>query len=453
MNVPKREGEQVTNSVFDFSSQFEHNRHALLNELVRGIEEALVPFQVALDGFLAKLSEDVLPSNWREQWEAFVIEQQTQGFTVHPTSVTEMETWIEFWAKEFDLLPLLPEQEVTGSLALADEPTAAEPAQGQDPQLGAAAGQLLPKPTPQRSTTITSKRTRKDLSGPRGNQSNFAREAEEMVSEATGIPRNTPGPKQQTIRGSGPGGMRLPDLVVRGPRGSVRLRGTVVEVKASTGDKFGALSERSREQIRDAVAYVEKLRKKASLVKNPTWRSVLLNAHVEVFSDLPQPKSGEFAKLIARNRIKWNTIPRSVTMKRLVTAAPKSIGKPGIGTARNLALGIVTALVESKVANETYTENAELLNDLLSRIERDGKANDADWKEIGAKIDAIANMEQSAAGYAFEIISYGQGSLIEQKELAMAVLADELAERFGYRRVRTWIEWIRGGWGRFEKNR
>ena len=92
-------------SVFDFASQFEHNRSALLNELVRGIEEALVPFQIALDGFLAGLSRDALPSNWREEWEAFVIEQQTQGFTVDPTSVEEMKTWIESWAKEFDLWP------------------------------------------------------------------------------------------------------------------------------------------------------------------------------------------------------------------------------------------------------------------------------------------------------------------------------------------------------------
>jgi hypothetical protein len=92
-------------SSFDFASQFEHNRSALLNELTRGIEEALVPFQIALDGFLAGLSRDVLPSNWREEWEAFVIEQQTQGFTVDPTSVEEIKTWIESWAKEFDLWP------------------------------------------------------------------------------------------------------------------------------------------------------------------------------------------------------------------------------------------------------------------------------------------------------------------------------------------------------------
>lgn len=101
----ERKGEKMLPSVFDFTSQFEHNRSALLNELAHGIEEALVPFQIALDGFLATLSRDVLPANWREEWEAFVIEQQTQGFTVDPTSVTEMEAWIESWAKEFDLWP------------------------------------------------------------------------------------------------------------------------------------------------------------------------------------------------------------------------------------------------------------------------------------------------------------------------------------------------------------
>ena len=59
----------------------------------------------------------------------------------------------------------------------------------------------------------------------------FSSKAEEIVSEATGVERNLPGPTQQTIAGSGPGGTRAPDLLVRGRRGSVRLKGTIIEVK------------------------------------------------------------------------------------------------------------------------------------------------------------------------------------------------------------------------------
>ena len=69
--------------------------------------------------------------------------------------------------------------------------------------------------------------------------------------KATGVPLNPQGPGQQTIPGSGPGGNRVPDLKVRGREGSVRLRGTIVEVKASnlTPGNFGDLSGRSRDQI------------------------------------------------------------------------------------------------------------------------------------------------------------------------------------------------------------
>ena len=134
------------------------------------------------------------------------------------------------------------------------------------------------------------------LSG-RGDQSGFAREAEESVSRSTGVPLNPQGPGQQTIPGSGPGGVRVPDLKVRGQEGSVRLRGTIVEVKASTGSTFGDLSHRSRQQIREAVDYARRLRSKAYLVKDPEVTNLLRNARVEIFTDLPAPTSGQFARL------------------------------------------------------------------------------------------------------------------------------------------------------------
>lgn len=144
----------------------------------------------------------------------------------------------------------------------------------------------------------------------RGDQSKFAAEAEEIVAEATGVPRNPQGPGQQSIPGSGPGGVRIPDLKVRGPDGSLRLRGTVVEVKASTGTKFGDLSQRARDQIRDAVDYVKAVRQKSSLVKEPATKELLQNAKVEVFSDLPAPTRGEFKNLIDQGLLEWKPIPR-----------------------------------------------------------------------------------------------------------------------------------------------
>jgi RHS repeat-associated protein len=144
----------------------------------------------------------------------------------------------------------------------------------------------------------------------RGDQTAFARKAEVIVSKHTEVPRNLQGQGQQTIPGSGPGGERVPDLRVRGAQGSVRLRGSVVEVKASTGRNFGDLPARGRQQIRDAVEYVRRLQNKSSLVHDPKIRSLLQKARVEVFSDLPAPVRGFFANLIRSGMIDWKPIPR-----------------------------------------------------------------------------------------------------------------------------------------------
>jgi len=141
----------------------------------------------------------------------------------------------------------------------------------------------------------------------RGNQMPFANTAEDLVSTHTGVPLNRAG---QTISGSGPGGVRVPDFPVRGPQSSIRLRGAVMEVKASHLKNFGDLSSRSRAQILDAVGYARRLRARSGMVRDPQIRTILENAHVEVFSDLAAPTRGRFYRLVEQGLIKWSPIPR-----------------------------------------------------------------------------------------------------------------------------------------------
>ena len=293
--------------------------------------------------------------------------------------------------------------------------------------------------------------------GQKGGRSQFANEAEEIVSEEAGVPRNLPGPRQQTIPGSGPGGFRILDFPHRGREGSIRLRGTVIEVKASAGTKFGDLSGRSRQQIKDAINYVWSLRSKASLVKNPAVKALLENAHVEVFSDLAKPKRGEFAELIRKDLLEWKPIPRPevVTVQAgshpVVPSSPRSIGKPGLGAAENIALGLVIAFVEADIANTLYRESATVLNDLLRQIAQNDDADEADWRTINEKLKEIASMKQSILGYIWEVISYGQGSLLEKQAMAMMSLALDLGEKYGYKNTKTWGDIFGGGLGRFER--
>jgi hypothetical protein len=141
----------------------------------------------------------------------------------------------------------------------------------------------------------------------RGNQMPFANSSEELVSQHTGVPLNQ---ANQTIPGSGPGGIRIPDFPVSGPQSSIRIRGAVMEVKASHLKNFGDLSARSRAQILDAVDYARRLRARAGMVNDPEIQTILENAHVEVFSDLAAPTSGRFYRLIEQGLIKWSPIPR-----------------------------------------------------------------------------------------------------------------------------------------------
>lgn len=62
-------------------------------------------------------------------------------------------------------------------------------------------------------------------------------------------------------------------------------------------------------------------------------------------------------------------------------------------------------------------------------------------------------MKQSFLGYIWEFISYGQGSFVEKQALAMNILADELAKKYGYQNTRTWSDVFDGQVGRYEKSK
>ncbi|MEE8584718.1 MAG: RHS repeat-associated core domain-containing protein [Acidobacteriota bacterium] len=74
---------------------------------------------------------------------------------------------------------------------------------------------------------------------------------EEAASEITGIPINR-GPGRGVVPGSGPGGFRVPDLKAFGELGSIKLRGSIIEVK-------DVKRLEGRKQIRDLIK-VAKLR-------------------------------------------------------------------------------------------------------------------------------------------------------------------------------------------------
>lgn len=307
----------------------------------RRVEAELWKFAEALEQWLHKLFAHPRP-DWREGFDQLLAQQEAEGRLIEPTSRQELLDFLEGWAEGIDW-------------DAANRPTVThrEPADPdrseQHLQPGAALGYtyvppgdsqaLLPEPAtvPPRST-----------SG-RGDQTQFSREAEEIVSEAIGVPRNQ-GPNRQKIPGSGPGGFRIPDFPVRGPNGSVRQVGAVIEVKASRGTKFGDLSGLSRRHIKDAVEFVRRLQGKAGLVKDPALKAVIENAHVKVFSDLPLPKRGAFADLIGEGILIWETISRTsagraVTRgaRSVIPSTPRSIGKPGLGATANIALGLLNS--------------------------------------------------------------------------------------------------------------
>jgi hypothetical protein len=426
----------------DWSRSVEQLLREIHNGVKRRIEQRLGIYADALQTWLDELFRRPLPADWRQQWAHFVADQEAQGFKTAPQSCREMEVWIEAWARRRHLLPV----DKTGTTAHArasnnDERSAPEEPDPHHVQPGAAIPRAIGTPEPPQGGPIAP-----PAAEPAPEPKKLTWEdAEEIVSKYTGVPRNV-GPNRQRIPGTGKGGYRIPDLIVRGPQGSIRVRGTIVEVKASSGTKFGDLSGRSRDQIEDAVNYVRKLRDEATLEQEPAIKSLLEKAHVEVFSDLPQPKSGRFADMIEEEVLVWRSIPR-VT----VPGSPQTVGKPGLGAAENLALGIAISFIEAGVADTAYRDSAAMLNDLLRQIAESGDADENDWRAIEKDLKDIANMKQSWLGAAWEVISYGQGSLPEKQAIAMMTLASELGRKFGYHEEKTWGDVFSGNVGRFKK--
>jgi hypothetical protein len=203
---------------------------------------------------------------------------------------------------------------------------------------------------------------------------------------------------------------------------------------------------------------------------------LLQKARVEVFSDLPQPKGGRFAKLIDRELLQWNTIPRqgpptvakgatAVVGKSIGNRGPvrpsvrpritgtqsRVIGRLGAGAIKSVAMGIAISLIEANVANDMFRDSAASLNELLQDLEENEEVDEAGWKDIEIRLREIANMRQSILGYVWEFVSYGQGSLAEKQALAMMVFTGELADKYGYRSTRTWLDMLRGEVTRYEK--
>jgi len=268
------------------------------------------------------------------------------------------------------------------------------------------------------------------------------------------VPRNPRGPGQQTIPGSGKAGYRLPDLKFKGPKGSLVKRGSLIEVKASTGDDFKELSGQSRKQVKDEIAFVLKVRTKAANVKNPALRTLLQKAHVEVFSDLREPTKGPFATLIEDKVLVWRRIPRQgkAGTTDVVRRTYLGVGgKLGSGVFKNIGLGLIISIVEGDISNAVYRESAAMLNDLLRQIAHNGDATEKDWLEINDKLLDIINMKQSVLGFMWELLSYGQGSVVEKQAIAMMQLADTLGNRFGYHNKKSWGDIFSGSLGNYEK--
>src|SRR5262249_38248967 len=109
----------------------------------------------------------------------------------------------------------------------------------------------------------------------RGSQAAFSRAAEDLVSDHIGIPRNPLRRSGEgTIPGSGRGGFRSPDFAVHGPNGTLMLRESIVEVKAShSSSARSGLSSRDRAQIRDAIEHTRELRRGAANETDPVLRA------------------------------------------------------------------------------------------------------------------------------------------------------------------------------------
>ena len=91
-------------------------------------------------------------------------------------------------------------------------------------------------------------------------------------------------------------------------------------------------------------------------------------------------------------------------------------------------------------AEAFYSDQASRLQQLLNMMARDAALTDSEWLAIGGELRRIAGMKQSACGWVWEnLISYGQGSLIEQQGMALGGLCTRLElDHPQYRYTRSW---------------
>ena len=188
---------------------------------------------------------------------------------------------------------------------------------------------------------------------------------------------------------------------------------------------------------------------KAGIVKDPRLKAMLQQARVELFSDLDKPTRGKFADFITEQLLEWKQIPRLQPVK--VPSPPLSVGKSSLGAVENLALGVLISFAEAGVANAAYRESVAVLTDLLKQIAQNGDADEPGWQEIEARLKEIGDMKQSWLGLAWEVLTYGQGSIQEKQAMAMMLLASDLADKYGYINKKPWSESLTGGQGHFER--
>ncbi len=106
----------------DFAKQIEYNRRLLVEDIFRRLEAALQPVVDALNDFFAVLFSARLPADWREQWHAFIAEQEAAGYRISPQTVREFKDWIEAWARYCELLPVAETQAVSPAPAATEQP-------------------------------------------------------------------------------------------------------------------------------------------------------------------------------------------------------------------------------------------------------------------------------------------------------------------------------------------
>ena len=106
----------------NFAKQIEYNRRLLVEDIFRRLEAALQPVVDALNDFFAVLFSRRLPADWREQWHAFIAEQEAAGYRIEPQCVREFEDWIEAWARYCELLPVAETQAVSVAPAAPEQP-------------------------------------------------------------------------------------------------------------------------------------------------------------------------------------------------------------------------------------------------------------------------------------------------------------------------------------------